>query len=175
MPKNIDHDSVRIISALEDSSLVFGLAPEKIARIEKIAVLQRYEVGEYIITEDRRSRDLFVICDGQISIRALNPMVVAREEEILRRSGVDIFGEFAFVDGQSRTASVLADTPTVAIRLGYETFTDLMEKDPVIGYRINQNLSSLISSRFREISDVLKRFRELFLIIDRLPGSSGDA
>ena len=175
MPKNIDHDSVRIISALEDSGLVVGLSPEKFAQIARIAVLQKYEVGEYIITEDRRSRDLFVICDGQISIRALNPMVVTREEEILKHSGVDIFGEFAFVDGQSRLASVLADTPTIAIKLEYDRFTDLLEKDPEIGFRVMQNLSSLISSRFREISDVLKRFRELFLIIDRLPGSSGDA
>ena len=160
MRVDLGHDDERICSALEKSGLVARLSREKIVHVEQIAKLQEFKKNRYILKEDSASRDLYVLCDGEISIRVLLPTTLFKEEVIVKRYENEIFGEFSFVDGQHRTASVMADTSAVVLKLDYEKLTDLMEKDIEIGFRIMQSLSSLITSHFREITDAMQKLRK---------------
>jgi CRP-like cAMP-binding protein len=65
------------------------------------------------------------------------------------------FGEMSLIDGEPRSASVVAEEPTILIVLTGEGFARLSLEVPRLAFKVLLKLSKLLSQRLRQTSGVL--------------------
>lgn len=82
---------------------------------------------------------MFVLLDGTVR-------VVRRGRTIRRLGRGEVFGELALLDGEPRSASVVADSLVETARLSRTAFLDLVRSDPDTGLRMME----VLASRLRE-------------------------
>ncbi len=134
---------------LKISGLSKDMTDEEVQALVSIAQEQHFARGAEIIREDSRSRDLFIICKGRVSIRLSLPTEVGKEEIIYSMRDGQIFGELSLVDGSPRSATVRADEEVVACMFEYQKLSALLEQNPRIGYLLMRNIAAIISTRVR--------------------------
>lgn len=127
--------------------LAFGpfLLLEKVARgqLGSHATVLRLKQGEVLIEERSADDDAFLLVDGSVR-------VVARgEERTLALIGAPaLVGEMAIVQGQGRSATVLADTPVTVLRLPAKELRRLMEEQPLFGSAMRERTDLLLADAF---------------------------
>jgi CRP-like cAMP-binding protein len=137
------------VKLLEIAGLVGDMTPEEAELLASIAEDRNYPKGSVILKEDSKSRDLFIICQGRVSIRLSLPTESGKEEVIYTMRDGQIFGELALVDGSPRSATVKAEEDVIACAYDYHKLMTLLDQYPRIGYRLMQNIASIISQRVR--------------------------
>jgi CRP-like cAMP-binding protein len=60
-----------------------------------------------------------------------------------------VFGDMAILEGERRSATVLADTEIVCLALTTAAFADLQEQHPRIASKLLLNLARMLASRLR--------------------------
>jgi SulP family sulfate permease len=82
-----------------------------------------------------------------------------RPIRLRRMVGHTVVGEMGFYRGVPRTASVIAEEPTVIYRLTRDAFDRMQEKDPAAAAALHKLIIRLLSDRLefanREISALL--------------------
>lgn len=137
------------VALLETAGLINGMSPEEAATLASVAEERKYPKGSVILREDSKTRDLFVICSGRVSIRLSLPTESGREEVIYTMREGQIFGELSLVDGSPRSATVRAEEEVITCAYEYDTLNTLLDQQPRIGYLLMRNIASIISARVR--------------------------
>lgn len=151
------------------------LAAEDLAALETASRRRRFARGEMAIAESDSGRDVFFVVEGsaRATIFAEDGKVVA-----YRDIGVgEIFGELAAIDGAPRSASVVALSDLVVMRLTHDAFLKLVETRPgfnraVLSHLVRQ--SRAMTARIFEYSTMAMRRRLLSELI-RLADATGDS
>ena len=141
--------STIVKATLAAAGLTTDLTSEELDRLVAIATEQRYARGVAIIREDAKSRDLYIIKRGRVSVRLKLPSELGREEVIYQMRDGQIFGELALVDGSPRSATVQADEEVLAYRFDYNRLSKLLTDYPRIGYILMRNIAAIIANRVR--------------------------
>jgi CRP-like cAMP-binding protein len=100
---------------------------------------------------------LYIIKEGKVSMRfslkvntgTIRPIVLTAEKN-------DFFGEFAFIDSSPRTATAIAEKDTVLIKMDRDSFYDVIERNPALGYVVMKNFSRFLTARNRHINQQLQ-------------------
>lgn len=137
------------VNLLSAAGLIAGMTPEESELLASIGEDRHFTRGTDILREDSKTRDLFVICVGRVSIRLSLPTESGREEVIYTMREGQIFGELALVDGSPRSATVRAEDEVITCAYSYEKLMALLDANPRIGYILMRNLASIISARVR--------------------------
>ncbi|MCP4126741.1 MAG: cyclic nucleotide-binding domain-containing protein [Gammaproteobacteria bacterium] len=139
-----------VTDILTQSSLSKGLTPTEIEQLSAICDDYTYDSGKYIIKENETNRDLYIIYKGLLSIEVCAPSNKSSQGlKIKTIRGTGIVGEFSFIDGQSRSASVVAKNSVQLLHIPYDKLTALMEQNHHIGYCIMQNSAKQICENLR--------------------------
>ncbi|MDP8240646.1 MAG: cyclic nucleotide-binding domain-containing protein [Candidatus Hatepunaea meridiana] len=136
-------------NTLKSSGIAKDMTDDQVSAIAQIGTEQRYPKGVAIVREDAKSRDLYIIRDGRVSIRLKLPSEFGKEEVIFQMRDCQIFGELALVDGSPRSATAFADEEVTAYRFDYDRLSKLLEEQPRIGYILMRNIASIIANRVR--------------------------
>ncbi len=136
-------------AALINSGLGRDLTDEELALLAELAIERHYLKNARILREDSKSRDLFVINEGRVSVRLKLPSEFGREEAIYQISDFQVFGELSLVDGSPRSATVYADDEVTAYQFEHSKLIQLLDDNPRIGYVIMRNIASIIANRIR--------------------------
>jgi len=120
--------------------------------------LERVELpdGAVLIRQDEPPDDVFVLESGRLSVE----MVTAEGIRIRLRSvnaGV-VVGEVALYTGVPRTADVVAETPSVILRLSKASIEQIEAEDPELAVALHRWLAGILSERLR---DTLREFDAL--------------
>ena len=99
-----------------------------------------FEPGQIIVREGDPGEALFVVLEGQ-------GKVVRRKRKVGEVIPGDFFGELSAIDGEPRTASIVAVTPMRLLRLFRRTLTSLLEDEP----QVIPKLLDGIVRRLREV------------------------
>jgi CRP-like cAMP-binding protein len=99
-----------------------------------------FSPGEKVVEEGMLGETLFVVLSGE-------GKVVRRRRTVGRVRPGDFFGELSALDGGARTASVIAETPLVVLRLFRRTLHSMIERQPQLALK----LMGGIVRRVREI------------------------
>ncbi|MBN2547901.1 MAG: GGDEF domain-containing protein [Anaerolineales bacterium] len=106
--------------------------------------------GEIIFREDENGDTMYIIRSGQVAIikgGLDTPIIIG-----FRRSG-DMIGEMAVLEGQPRSASVVALTPVHLYSITRDKFYSLLGESPAI----SQGIMEMLSSRLRESDEAIRR------------------
>lgn len=116
----------------------------------------RYEAGEEIVRYHDNSNSVFLVMQGEVRV---NYNSISGKEVILCDLAVgEIFGELTAIDGQSRSANVVARTSTLLASISSSVFQELIFSNRQIAAAILQRLTGQIRRLTERVfeSDTLK-------------------
>jgi CRP-like cAMP-binding protein len=96
-------------------------------------VVKEFLEGETIFYEGDESRELFIILIGQVIVYKQDNTIIA----ILEKG--DIFGEFAVIEKQPRTASVKAKKDTKCLVLPHDSLEEVTKAYPTLYGKVMNN------------------------------------
>jgi len=129
------------------------------AAIETIAkYVETYRVGEgaVIFNEGAQEAYMCLVIEGRVSILKLDS--AQQYKEVGTCGPGKTFGEMSLIDDDLRSASAIALKGALLLVLTKQNFLRLAEEHPLLGFKILQKLSKLVSQRLRQTSGTLVEF-----------------
>lgn len=131
------------------SSLLFsGLSRPDIMRLGRTAERHHFKPGETVFAQgDPGDRAYFLVfgrMDVLIDIPGTN-----RKKRVSALTEGTLFGEMGLIDGDSRSASVVAKRDSACFSIDRETFARLRKSEPEITATLLVNLSRMFAGRLR--------------------------
>ncbi len=130
-----------------------GFAPRELETLAHY--FRAYEAAKdtKVVEEGAREAHLCLIARGKVTIYKASS---DGDPKRIATNGVGrTFGEMSLVDGEPRSASVVAEEPTVLLMLTKESFTRMTEEAPRLAVKILLKIAKLTSQRLRQTSGVL--------------------
>ncbi|MGR8919484.1 MAG: Crp/Fnr family transcriptional regulator [Gammaproteobacteria bacterium] len=116
---------------------------------------RRYAAGDVIVTQEDARTDVFFIVSG--TVRVSFHAASGKDVQFRDMHAGETFGELSAIDGQPRSAEVLAVTEVFAAIATGEVFRELATGFPTIAGR----LLGQLTSRIRALSDRVVEFSTL--------------
>ena len=142
-----------ISSLLEETKWADSLSAKEIETLARYLHICSAEAGAIVVKEGRREAYLCLIVKGQVSI--IKEGTGNAPKRIGSAGAGRIVGEMSLVDGEPRSASVVADEPTTLVILTAEGFSRVSSEVPRLAVKILLKISKLISQRLRQTSGAL--------------------
>ncbi|MBF0354894.1 MAG: Crp/Fnr family transcriptional regulator [Alphaproteobacteria bacterium] len=141
-----------IKQSLEGIRLLSGFSREERETAERACSWKRYRAEEQIIDRDSDARDVFFVVSGKV--RIVNYSLSGREVTLGDVSAGGHFGELAALDGEPRSASVMALEDTVVATMSPDVFIRLIQAHPESTLFILQSLSRIVRRSTERIMDL---------------------
>ncbi|WP_339774340.1 Crp/Fnr family transcriptional regulator [uncultured Thalassospira sp.] len=134
---------VGILSELDDAAL---------SDVEKHVRRCVFQSGAEIIESEGDSSDVFLILSG--GVRIVNYSVSGREVTLEEIGVGGCVGHLAAIDGEPRSASVLAMGVTEVAMLSPASFEAVIKNHPTVAWRVIGELARIVRASTRRIVDV---------------------
>jgi CRP-like cAMP-binding protein len=142
--------------SLDAVELVASLGPEARQALERRCVWRSWSPGAQIIDRETLTNDVYFIARGRV--RVVDYSSSGTREVIfdeLRAGGH--FGELAAIDGEPRSANVVAVEPTETAMIPGAAFVALLFDHPEIGLAVMRRLSEMVRQSTTRIMDLSTR------------------
>ena len=132
-----------------------GLTDASVDLLASMLVERCVDAGATIVREGEPGRSMFVVHSGELAVSKLGKS--GRVIHMTRLLPGDFFGEMTLIEMQNRSATVVAESPTVLYELTAQKLYRYFKND-VYGYVIvMQNINRELCRRLRRADD---RFAE---------------
>jgi CRP/FNR family transcriptional regulator, cyclic AMP receptor protein len=138
---------------LDGIELVASLRPEARRALERRCVWRSWAPGAQIIDRETLTSDVYFIVRGRV--RVVDYSLSGTREVVfdeIRAGGH--FGELAAIDGEPRSANVVAVEATETAMIPGAAFVDLLFGHPEIGLVVMQRLSEMVRQSTARIMDL---------------------
>ncbi len=115
----------------------------------------RFPAGKHIVTQSDARQDVFFILSG--SVRVMFNVASGKAVQFRDQHAGEMFGELSAIDGQPRSAEVIALDDVFLARANAADFLDIAATHPTVARRLFVQLASLI----RRLSDRVIEFSSL--------------
>jgi CRP/FNR family transcriptional regulator, cyclic AMP receptor protein len=124
-----------------------GLSEASLDLLISMLVERRYDAGATVVAEGEAGRSMFVVHTGELVVSRLT-----ESRRVIRMAGLepgDFFGEMTLIEMQNRSATVVAESPTVLYELTAQKLYKYYKAD-VYGYvLVMQNINRELCRRLR--------------------------
>ncbi len=138
---------------LSDTYLLKGATLGDIEAVEGVCEVREFEPGQTIVTEGDRSQDIMIVASGRVRVERKDGSVV---DEL--RVGAMI-GEVAFIDGQPRTASLVALNEARLFVVPAEPLRRILRERPALELVVMRNAAVALCQRLRGVTQELELLR----------------
>ena len=141
-------------------ALFDGLDQATLGRLEAHCRWQRYRKGDRILEYGSASREVYFVIRGAVNIVNVSPM--GREVAFATIGAGACFGELSAIDGEPRSASVVASEDTLLAVLLSDRFLDLLQDQAEVTFRLLQQLAHMVRAgdlRIMELSTLAASHR----------------
>ena len=148
------------IELLKTVSLFWDLDIAELGYISEKMVSKKFENGNLIFLEETKGENLFFVVEGSVKVTRLSKD--GREVILAMLNAGDFFGEMSLLDGESRSANVIALEDTEVLSLYRDDFLDVLHDYPKIAIQLLKEMTSRLRKSDRQIvslslSDAEKR------------------
>ena len=130
-----------MVSLLGRVPLFEGCTRLDLSRVASLSEERIYREGQVIVKAGDPGKAFYVITNGKVKV------VAGKKEAELGRG--EFFGELSLLDGDSRTRTVVAETPLETVRIERSEFRKLLRKEPDLAIRLLEGMAR----RTRKILD----------------------
>ena len=131
-----------IMDFLSTVSIFSEIDQDSLTEVSKITTERSYPKGSMIILEEEYGDKLFIVQSGTVKITRVND---EGKEVILALLGSsEIFGEMAILDGESRSANVLAQEACSLLVISSEDFINILKKNFKVSFALMSELAKKI-------------------------------
>ena len=142
-------DLQRLLFKLAEHVRAFqGLSPAEISDLLGSSEKCSFASGAYIVREGNVGAHMYIILSGEARV-----LKTGREGavELAKLTAADSFGEMALADNEARSASVVADSDCVLVRINDQ----IINSRPEIGLKVYRNIAKVLSARLRSADELL--------------------
>ena len=111
------------LERLSQCRLFSGISEKHLERIRDLAKEVRFEAGRELTEEGTEGARFYLILDGEVDV------IIHGQHRGTRGPG-DSIGEYSLLDGQPRSATVVAKTPVRTLSLASWNFRPLLAEEP---------------------------------------------
>lgn len=115
-------------------------------------VSRSYDKGQMILLEEALGETFFVISNGSVKITRLSDD--GREVILAMLGEGDFFGEMSLLDGEGRSANVVALDDAEVLTLSRNDFLDILQKFPMIAISLLEELASRLRKSDQQIESL---------------------
>ena len=115
-------------------------------------VARHYDNGNYIFLEDSDGEQCFFVLEGSVKVTRLSKD--GREVILAMLNEGDFFGEMSLLDGESRSANVIALEKTEVLTLDRRDFLDVVNDYPQIAVMLLKELAGRLRKSDRQIASL---------------------
>lgn len=150
--------SARRLSQPQPGGLLSGvdlfkdLSAEDLAKIERRCHVRRYVPQEQIIDREGASGDVYVVIDGKV--RVVNYSASGREISFDDLLPGAYFGEISALDGQPRSATVMAVDNALILAVPRRAFLDVLAGHPEVALKVMRRLAGIVRTANERIMDL---------------------
>ncbi|MGJ5175152.1 Crp/Fnr family transcriptional regulator [Bradyrhizobium oligotrophicum] len=131
-----------------------GLSPASLDLLVSMLVERRFETGATIVAEGEPGRAMFVVHSGMLEVSERLETGGAILMSSLRPG--DFFGEMTLLEMQNRSATVVAETPTVLYELTAQQLYAFYKADIHAYVIVMQNINRELCRRLRRADARIK-------------------
>ena len=143
----------QISKFVESTKWANTLNAKEVETLSNYLHVYRADKDAVIVREGRREAYLCLLVEGRVSVMKEGAQRTAKQ--IGTVAAGNTFGEMSLIDGEPRSASVVAEEPSLLVVLTGEGFARLSLEVPRLALKILLKLSKLLSQRLRQTSGVL--------------------
>src|SRR6266478_5323532 len=136
-----------------------GLSDASLDLLVSMLVERRFDVGATVVAEGEPGRSMFIVHSGELVVSKL-----ADSGHVIRMAGLepgDFFGEMTLIEMQNRSATVVAESPTVLYELAARELYRCYKADIHAYVMVMQNINRELCRRLRRAD---KRIAELQML-----------
>jgi len=124
-------DTSAVVAVLQKAPLWSTLSEKELKVVARSFKELKYEAGAVIVRKGEMGVGFYVIADGAVEVRS--------GEQVLSKLGPgQYFGEMSILDGQPRTADVVALEPSRCLALSAWSFKGIVSGQPKMGLKLLQ-------------------------------------
>ena len=135
--------NVPIFTDLTDSDLT-KIASNMVPRV--------YEKGQMILLEESMGETFFIITEGTVKVTRLS--ADGREVILAILGESDFFGEMSLLDGEGRSANIVANEDAKVLTLSRSDFLDCLESYPKIAIALLEELAIRLRKSDQQIESL---------------------
>ena len=135
--------NVPIFTDLTDSDLT-KIASKMVPRV--------YEKGQMILLEESMGETFFIITQGAVKVTRLS--ADGREVILAILGESDFFGEMSLLDGEGRSAYIVANESAKVLTLSRNDFLDCLESYPKIAIALLEELATRLRKSDQQIESL---------------------
>ena len=140
------------IELLQSVSIFWDLNENDLGHIADKMVAKHFENGNYIFLEDSEGEQCFFVLEGSVKVTRLSKD--GREVILAMLNEGDFFGEMSLLDGESRSANVIALEKTKVLTLDRNDFIAVINDYPSIAVQLLKELARRLRKSDRQIASL---------------------
>ncbi|MAM64108.1 MAG: Crp/Fnr family transcriptional regulator [Candidatus Marinimicrobia bacterium] len=140
------------ISLLESVPIFSDLSKSDLTKISDRMTHRKFNKNQMILLEDDLGQTFFVIATGSVKITRLSDD--GREVILAMLGEADFFGEMSLLDGDGRSANVVALEASEVLTLARNEFLDILEKYPKISISLLEELTNRLRKSDQQIESL---------------------
>lgn len=135
-----------IVEMLQKAPLWAGLNEKELKVIARSFKELKYESGDFIVHKGERGIGFYLIVEGTVEVRT--------DGRVLSRLGPgQFFGEMALLDGQPRSADVVALEPSKCLALSSWNFNSIVSDYPKMALKLLQESARRSRTNIQNLSE----------------------
>jgi len=153
------------LDALRQQKLLAGLDETVLQELAAVTRFEHYDKRAYVIHKGSSGDELVLLVSGRLQVIA--PSEDGREVGLHFVEAGDYLGELAVIDGGTRSASIVATTPSVVGLLPGHMARRVFTRYPVVAERILLRLCHTIrqSSHIRSVLGMARAFSRIYAVL----------
>ena len=140
------------IELLQSVALFWDLSEEELGYISEKMIARHYASGQFIFLEDSEGEQCFFVVQGSVKVTRLSKD--GREVILAMLNEGDFFGEMALLDGESRSANVIALEKTEVLTLNRADFLVVLHDYPQIAIQLLKEMGHRLRKSDRQIASL---------------------
>jgi CRP/FNR family cyclic AMP-dependent transcriptional regulator len=137
-----------------------GLSAASLDRAVAMLVERRFDAGATVVTEGEQGRSMFVVHAGELAVSRRMPDGRVIGMSVLRPG--DFFGEMTLIEMQNRSATVVAESPTVLYELTAANLYAYYKADIHAYVLVMQNINRELCRRLRRADNRIAQLQILY-------------
>ena len=130
-------------------SIFRELAPDAVAMLSRRCRWRRYGPGQAILQRQDEGRDVFFIVRGRVC--AIHHSASGREVRFCDLPAGEIFGEFAAIDGEPRSADIISLTDALIASISADAFWDVLRRYEPVCAALLRRLTRIIRTHQQRV------------------------
>jgi len=137
---------------LRGIALLGGLSTVSLEALARECAWRNFAAGQRIISRDAKDRDVYVVVSGRARVTTYS---AAGRQVTFRDLGAgEFFGDIAAIDGESRSADVVALESALVASMAPAVFWRLLRDQPDVAGRVLRGLAGLVRRLSERVIDL---------------------